>query len=113
MFGYQSCEMFFNEVQKVLECVNAVRGDGGQGSQTVCVCVCGSDDKLLRDNHTISSDGEGGQSEDIMNCQYREKEALFGIARSHTYLTISAVCAGRKLQTALRLMAQRPNLAPC
>lgn len=77
------------------------------------LCVCGSDDKLLRDNHTISSDGEGGQSEDFMNCQYREKEALFGIAHSHTYLTISAVCAGRKLQTALRLMAQRPNLAPC
>lgn len=44
------------------------------------VCVRGSDDKLLRDNQTISPDGEEGQSEDIMNCQYREREALSGIA---------------------------------
>lgn len=37
------------------------------------VCVCGSEYKLLRDNQTISPDGEEGQSEDIMNCQYRER----------------------------------------
>lgn len=49
------------------------------------VCVCGSDDKQLRDNQTISPDGEEGQSEDIMNCQYREREALSGIAYLSNY----------------------------
>ncbi|ROI15326.1 hypothetical protein DPX16_12878 [Anabarilius grahami] len=70
------------------------------------------DDKLLRDNQTISPDGEEGQSEDIMNCQYRERGALFGIACSHTYRIILAVHTGKKLQAALRLVAHRPKQAP-
>lgn len=60
------------------------------------VCVCGSDDKLLRDNQTISPDGEERQSEDIMNCQYRERERL--CLELHTYRIISAVYTGKKLQ---------------
>lgn len=104
---------FFNKVQKDQRFWVCERRPGWwRAGLSDCVCVCGSDDKLLRDNQTISPDGEEGQSEDVMNCQYREKEALFGIARSHTYLIISAVCAGKKLQAALRLAAQRPNLAP-